>query len=61
MSREKKTVELSKEILEDLKWRFEDIVASDFKFKLEDDDEIQFWLSVAEIKALLKLIKKKAS
>ena len=61
MSREKKTVELSKEILEDLKWRFEDIVASDFKFKLEDDDEIQLWLSVAEIRALLELMKKEVN
>ena len=51
----------TKEILEDLKWEFEDTLArllDRVDFVLEDDDEIQLWLSVAEIRALLELIKK---
>ena len=34
----------TKEILEDLKWEFEDTLDGSM---LEDDDEIQLWLSVA--------------
>jgi len=49
----------TREILEDLKWKFEDILSSDFV--LENDDEIRFSISVAEIKALLELIKTEVS
>ena len=55
---------MNREILEDLKWNFEDTLARSLDrvdFMLEDDDEIQLWLSVAEIKALLELIKKEVS
>ena len=47
---------MSEEILEDLKWMFEDIL--DVK-EFEEDDQVQLWLSKAEIETLLKIIKEK--
>jgi len=50
---------VGEEDLKQLRWVFKDLLESPEGEELEDDDKIQFWLSVAEIKALLRLMEEK--
>jgi len=50
---------MDEDILTRLRWEFEDVLESPEGEELEDDEELQFWLSVAEIKALLRLMEEK--
>ena len=50
---------MTEDILRSLRGEFEDLFNSAGGSALEDDDQVQWWLTIAEIKALLNLIKQK--